>query len=259
MSDGTGQELVPILVTGGAQEDRVVDGTVRALHLRSTYPKALAAVGGVPVVYGGPAEEAIAAAALAHVGGLLLTGGGDIVPGRFGQTPHPTLYGLDDERDAVELMLARLALDSAVPVFGICRGLQILTVAEGVALIQDIRTARPDAIAHEGRERRRTDDVHTVRLLAGTRTGDLLRAAGGDEIPVNSFHHQAAAAVPEGWRPFAWAPDGILEGMERPGEAFAVAVQWHPEDRWPEHAADRALFRSFVAAARAHRASRGAA
>jgi putative glutamine amidotransferase len=241
---------VPILVTTGGRMDDVVGGEVRALHLRTTYTRALAAAGAVALVYGGDADAAAVGAALGAVGGLLLTGGGDVDPVRFGEARHETTAGIDPERDDAELALARAALAAGVPVFGICRGLQLLAVAAGVPLIQDIASLRAGALAHEGRGARRGDDAHRVRLEATTPMGALLRERGGEEIWVNSFHHQAASRVPDGWRAFAWAPDGILEGMERPGGAFAVAVQWHPEDRWSAHAPDRALFEAFVAAAR---------
>jgi putative glutamine amidotransferase len=241
---------VPILVTTGGQMDKVVDGAVRAVHVRTSYTGAVWAAGGLPLVYGSPAEAAAVDALLDQVGGVVLTGGGDIAPERFGQAPHPTVFGVDPERDELELRLARAALERDVPVLGICRGMQVLTVAEGEALIQDIASALPGALRHEGRGARRQDDAHTVRLEAGVPAGDLLRAAGGGEIPVNSFHHQAAAAVPRAWRAFAWAPDGILEGMQREDRAFAVAVQWHPEDRWSGCAPERELFAAFVAAAR---------
>lgn len=249
-------EPVPILIATGGQMDKVADGTVRAVHLRTSYTTAVWAAGGLPLVYGAPVEADAVAALLDHVGGVLLTGGGDIAPERFGQAPHPTLFGVDPERDELELSLAREALARDVPVLGICRGLQVLAVAEGEALIQDIASAVPGALHHEGRGARREDDAHTVRLEAGVPAGDMLRAAGGPEIAVNSFHHQAAAAVPPGWRAFAWAPDGILEGMQREDRRFAVAVQWHPEDRWPAHAAERELFTAFVAAARRQHAGR---
>jgi len=244
---------VPILVPAGGVTETHADETVRALHLRTTYTQALTAAGALPLVYGGPADDPDSLdTALRATAGLLLTGGGDVEPHRFGRPAHPESYGFDPERDEVELRLARLALDRGIPVLGICRGMQVLAVAEGGALVQDIPSERPGALEHRGHGQRRGYDAHTVRLVAGTDAGDLLRAAGGDEILANSFHHQAVEAVPAGWRAVAWAPDGVLEGMERPGGAFAVPVQWHPEDRWARWAPERALFRAFVAAARAY-------
>jgi putative glutamine amidotransferase len=259
---GTDGAPVPILVTAGAGADEVVGGSVRALHLRSTYLEAVRAAGGVPVAYGGGADAAEVACALAATGGLLLTGGGDVAPDRYGQAQRAPLMAVDPERDAVELALARAALDGGVPVLGICRGMQVLAVAEGAPLLQDIASERVGALAHEGRGARREADAHAVRLEGGCPAGELLRRwAGGEEMAVNSFHHQAAASVPAGWRAFAWAPDGVLEGMERVGPegAFAVGVQWHPEDRWRASAADRALFAAFVAAARRRLTARSGA
>lgn len=231
--------------------DETVGGSVRAVHVRTSYTSAIWAAGGLPLVYGAPADEAAVCALVEHVGGVLLTGGGDVDPTRYGETAHASVWGVEAERDAIELRLARLALDDDLPVLGICRGMQVLAVAEGEALIQDIASDVSGALAHEGRNARRGDDAHLVRLEAGVPAGDLLRAAGGPEIPVNSFHHQAAARLPKAWSAFAWAPDGILEGMQRQDRAFAVAVQWHPEDRWNAHAPERELFAAFVAAARA--------
>ncbi len=250
------EDLVPILVAAGSQMDAVADGAIRAVHVRTSYTGAVRAAGGLPITYGPPADQLALDALLAQVGGVLLTGGGDVAPARYGETAHASVGGVDEARDDLDLALARACLERDVPVLGICRGLQILAVAEGVPLIQDIASSLPGALRHEGRGARREDDAHSVRLVAGVPTGDLLRAVGGPEIAVNSFHHQAARAVPSGWSAFAWAPDGILEGMERTDRAFAVAVQWHPEDRFARHAPERELFAALVGASRRRLATR---
>ena len=251
---GYGSGRVRILIAVGTRDaDKKEDG---GFYIRHTYPKAIHAAGGIPVLYGGPIGPAEAPDVLAGMGGLLLTGGGDVEPSRFGAARHPKSGEADTLRDEIEWHLAKAALDMGVPVFGICRGIQLLACVAGGTLIQDIPSERPQALNHQGKPPRE-NPWHAVRLETGTVMGRrLFEAAGREMIEVNSFHHQALKELPAGFRLVARAPDGIVEAMERDGldletgSGFAVGVQWHPEDRWAIASPDRVLFETFVAQAR---------
>jgi putative glutamine amidotransferase len=190
---------------------------------------------------------------LADADGLVLTGGGDVDPARYGQRPHPCLGSVDKARDELELELAREALRLDVPILAICRGLQVLVVASGGTLWQDLPSQLPGNVGH-GRGAGKTGSpgraMHCVRLRAGSLAGD---AAGALEFEVNSSHHQAAQVVCAPLLISGWAPDGIVEAVEIPGAHFVLGVQWHPEDLLDrvEHAR---LFAGFVSAANGRRA-----
>lgn len=244
--------LIPV---GTRKEPQSEDG---GFYLRHTYPKAIVAQGGIPVLFGGPMDGISSQDVLAGVGGLLLTGGGDVAPERFGATRHPATGEPDLLRDEVEWRLTEAALSMGLPVFGICRGIQLLACVAGTTLVQDIPSERPGSLIHQGRPPRE-QPWHDVALRRDTALGARLATAAGEEtVPVNSFHHQALAEVPKGFRLVATAPDGIIEAIEREdlilgqGRGFAAGVQWHPEDRWAIAAHDRALFATFVNEARAY-------
>jgi putative glutamine amidotransferase len=181
------------------------------------YLDALREVGADPlVVQPGCAPPAITA--------LLLPGGGDVAPGLYGQEPHPLVSGVDPELDAFELQLAARALAEGIPVLGVCRGHQVLNVAAGGDLIQHVE-------GHRG-------TLHRVSAR-----GPL---AAYDGAAVNSSHHQAVGRLAPGFEVLAWAPDGVVEAIRRPGPAFALGVQWHPE-RQPRHPG---IFAALLGAAR---------
>jgi len=183
---------------------------------------------------------------LDSVDGLLLTGGTDINPARYGQEPAPETQPADDARDELETGLLRKALDRGVPVLAICRGMQLFNVVHGGTLLQHLPASGP----HQGEGR---DAVaHNVRVAAGTRLASIL--SDGDHA-VNSRHHQAADRPGQGLIVSAVAPDGVIEALERPDQSFAVAVQWHPEDRILVSTADRRLFEAFAQAVRSRAAT----
>jgi putative glutamine amidotransferase len=167
------------------------------------------------------------------IDGILLTGGGDVSPHLYGELPHPTFHGAEPHRDALELELAVRAVELDVPVLAICRGLQVLNVALGGTLVQDVPTAIPRAIDHSVTHP--LDAIaHDVHIAPATRLAGLLRPSGGARLicPVNSRHHQAVKRLADTLVVSATAPDGVIEAIERPGSAFCVAVQWHPENFW---------------------------
>jgi putative glutamine amidotransferase len=180
--------------------------------------------------------------------GVLLTGGGDVDPARYGDPPHASVAGLDAARDAYELDLARLAVDAGLPVLGICRGLQVLNVAFGGTLLQDIPSNVTGGADHQVKVPL-FGIAHDVWVSRASRLAELMREelASGDTLAVNSRHHQAVKTLAEGFDVTATAPDGIIEAVERRGARFCVAVQWHPENFW-RTGEFRPLFEGFVAA-----------
>lgn len=182
--------------------------------------------------------------------GLILTGGEDISPRRYGATPHPALGDVHHVRDEFEIALVRAARARGLPTLAICRGCQIANVALGGTLVQDIPTEWPAALEHENANGR-SDRTHAVALESVSK---LARACGAAAITVNSMHHQALARVASGLVASAHAPDGVIEGVEWTGDDWwMLGVQWHPEElvRTTEPW-DRALFSAFAEAARGH-------
>ena len=193
-------------------------------------------------------SPADADALLAGMDGLVLTGGEDVDPRHYGASPHPALGEVHAQRDAFELALARAAQARRLPTFAICRGVQILNVALGGTLVQDLPSERAGALAHDGAWDRGAR-VHPVELTAGSR---LARAVGAQRLTVNSLHHQAIADTAPALVATGHAPDGVVEGVEARDDAWwMLGVQWHPEELTATAEGwDRALFAAFAEAAR---------
>jgi putative glutamine amidotransferase len=211
------------------------------------YLESIRRVGGEPLEIG--AGTAGVFDALRRADGLLLTGGGDVDPAVYGEAPHPTFEPAESGRDEFEMALVRAALEANLPCLAICRGMQVLNVALGGSLIQDIPDQVPGAVNHSVREPRYAI-AHEVWVASGSLTFELLREhiEDGEVCQVNSRHHQAVKRAAEGFEVTATAPDGVIEAMERPGPGFCVAVQWHPENFW-RTGEFRSLFEGFVKAA----------
>jgi gamma-glutamyl-gamma-aminobutyrate hydrolase PuuD len=204
------------------------------------YVRAVALAGGVPLVLPPQTDRAALGAALARLDGLVLIGGLDLPPRWYGQKRHPRTRLADLRRLAGDRLLIDLALAGGRPLLTICLGTQLLNVALGGDLIQDIPSQVPGALRHAPRE-----TLHPVRVAPGTRLAGIL---GREELEVNSSHHQAIGRLGAGLRAVAWAHDGIIEAVEGRDDRFLLGLQWHPErlaDR-PEHLA---LFRALVQAA----------
>ncbi len=192
-----------------------------AVLLPASYAEQVAAAGGIPVLL--PPLPGIAAA-VGRLDGVLLTGGGDVDPGRYGAQPHPATSRVSGPRDAAELEVLGAAVAAAKPVLGVCRGMQLLNVARGGTLCQHLggdagHTPVPG-----------TFGSHPVRIAAGTRLAGIL-GANGAGVDVPTAHHQAIDRLGDGLVATAWAEDGVVEAVE-PSDAggpFLVAVQWHPE------------------------------
>jgi putative glutamine amidotransferase len=190
--------------------------------------------------------------ALDGADGLLLTGGDDVAPTRYGEERHPATTEVPPERDEFELALVALARKKGLPIFAICRGIQVLNVACGGTLIQDIPTQLTGALEHRFKvpPHQPFDLAHEVWLEKDSLLAKLMRErlTGGDSLEVNSRHHQAVKDVAKGFRSVATAPDGVIEAIEDPSVPFCLGVQWHPENFW-RTGEFRALFEGFAAAA----------
>jgi putative glutamine amidotransferase len=230
----------------GVTASVTVDKYPERTYVNAAYLTAVQRAGGVPVPLAPQLDGAARARLFERLDGLMLTGGGDIDPARFGEARHPKTYEVSDARDALELELTERAIAAKVPLLAICRGIQVLNVALGGTLYQDIPSEPGSPIEHSQQERR-DRPTHAVKVLGeGTRLGEIL---GALDLEVNSFHHQAVKRLGRGLRDVAWAPDGIIEGVELPDEPFVVGVQWHPEDLVGHDAAARSLFAALVDAA----------
>jgi putative glutamine amidotransferase len=184
---------------------------------------------------------------LSEIHGLLLTGGGDVDPAFYREERHPSIHDAEPGRDEFEIDLARRAMDANVPVLAICRGAQVLNVATGGSLVQDIPSQIETTLTHSVITPK--DHIaHDVTVTSGSRLERALGTAVGASVCyVNSRHHQAVARVGRDLVVSATSPDGVIEAIEAPGADFCVGVQWHPENFW-RTGEFRPLFDQFVAA-----------
>ena len=231
--------------------DGIPAGLPQSVVMNQRYYHAVAMAGATPVLLpllDEDQQEALRGAYEA-CDGILLPGGVDVDPACFNEAPHPKLGRTDPARDRVEMQLTRWAVEDRKPLLGLCRGLQVVNVALGGTLWQDLEAEVPGAIRHDyfptygfGRDHL----AHEVALTEGTR---LRRALERDRIQVNSMHHQGIKALASGLRPSALAPDGLIEAAEGNNGQFLVGVQWHPEVFEMSDACTGALFGAFVSAA----------
>ena len=195
-------------------------------------------------------------AVLQTVDGVLLTGGGDVDPALYGESRHDTVEDAEPGRDEFEIDLARRAMERDLPILAVCRGAQVLNVAAGGTLVQDIPTAVTSDLAHSVKEPK--DSIaHEIRIAADTRLHAALGGAmdASSTCRVNSRHHQSVGKLGHEMVASATAEDGVIEGIEVPYRSFCVGVQWHPENFW-RTGEFKPLFDAFVAAARERMESR---
>jgi len=219
-------------------------GEHRRFALPEYYVTCVVAAGGLPLILP-TVDVSDVAAYLPRIDGLVLSGGYDLDPHTFGEEPHPALGVVDVMRDHFEIELSRGVRDQGVPLLAICRGVQVLNVAYGCTLIQDIPAQVPNALRHEQQAIRRSAVSHSIDVVEGSHLHEIV---GGLRTKVNTFHHQSVGIVAEGLTVTATAPDGIIEALEDPEHPFCVGVQWHPERR-PDDPLTQALFRGVVEAA----------
>lgn len=217
--------------------------------MNQTYVRSLENLGALPVMIPLNMTEATLYGTLQRLDGLFLPGGEDIDPSNYGEERHPLLGATDRERDRTELLLTRWALQAGMPILGVCRGVQMINVACGGTLVQDLHSERPDLEKHDyfppSYERFRIS--HSIAIEADSH----LARSMGQSHEVNSMHHQGIAQVGYGLRVVARAEDGLPEALEAPELPFVVGVQWHPEELSKTDQMSANLFYNFVHAAAA--------
>ncbi|MFL5543796.1 MAG: gamma-glutamyl-gamma-aminobutyrate hydrolase family protein [Gemmatimonadaceae bacterium] len=229
-----------VAVTAGIRPD----GDTNRVRLTAAYVTALENAGLVPLIVPPLTSADAASAVLDSVAGLVLTGGEDVDPARYGEQRHEKVRSVNAARDATEAALIQEARARGTPVLAICRGIQMLNVALGGTLVQDIPSQCNTDIVHD-EDGPRDSRSHEVSIEPGSL---IAKAVGTEHLTVNSFHHQSVKRVADGMRVTARSPDGIIEGLESTEDDWWVmAVQWHPEEMnestepW-----DRGLFKAFA-------------
>lgn len=228
-------------ITVGKQPERA--------YVNSAYLAAIQTAGGVPVPVTPQLDARSQQELLARCDGFLLTGGGDLDPAAFNEPPHPTLYEVAPARDRLEIALVHHAMESRKPLLAVCRGIQVLNVALGGSLFQDVASDPGSEIQHQQDkdDTPRNEPTHPVKVVAGSRLAQVL---GTTDLRVNSMHHQAVKAVGRGLVPVAFAPDMVIEGVElEEPDRFVLGVQWHPEELTDRDPSARRLFGALVDAA----------
>lgn len=214
-----------------------------------SYIQAVLQAGAAPLLIPQLADLARLRRLYERLDGLLLPGGGDVDPNHYGETRHERCRRVSPVRDETELALTRWAAEEGKPLLGICRGIQVLNVALGGSLYQDIEAQLPEAGKHDWYPGYPRDYLpHPVAVTPGSR---LARILDTTSLPVNSLHHQAVKGVAAGLTVVARAPDGIIEGVEGPGHRFLIGVQWHPEELTGRDARAQRLFDALAEACRA--------
>lgn len=226
---------------------------ITACRKLEDYRQSVLHVGGEVRVLTEPSMNA--SDALNGIDGLLLTGGDDVAPARYGEQPHPAVVEVEPERDEFEMALIAEARRRDVPIFAICRGIQVLNVACGGTLVQDIPSQVSGALEHSFRvpPHEPYSLAHEVWLDKDTLLAKLMRErlSDADACEVNSRHHQAVKQLAPGFQVSATAPDGVIEAIEDPAARFCLGVQWHPENFW-RTGEFRPLFEGFLEAAQTH-------
>ncbi len=209
---------------------------------------AIADAGGLPVYIPTGLPEDVLRALYERVDAVLLPGGPDVDPAYYGAERHPETKVIDDARDSLELTLARWTYADDRPLFGICRGHQVMNVAFGGTLIQDIPSeVKTDFIHDTPDELPRSTIQHNVELDPNSRLASIL---GSASVAVNSLHHQSVERPAPGVTITGYSPDGVVEALEAPDKRFVLSVQWHPEDLYTGDEHMKRLFESFIEAAR---------
>lgn len=209
-----------------------------ALSIGKDYMAAIIRAGMLPVVLPLTDCRATLDAALNAIDGLVLSGGGDIDPKLLGEEKRPETEDIAPIRDETEFYLVRRAVEMDMPILAICRGVQVLSVALGGRMYQDIGAQYSRDIEHT-RMDIPAGHAHDVTVKGGTLLHGIV---GRDTLAVNSRHHQAVRAIPEGFTVCATAPDGLIEAVEKQGARFCLGVQWHPESMSAERPEQQALF-----------------
>lgn len=220
------------------------------LFLGRMYLEAVLAAGGTPLPLAYTPEEPSLSRIIEVVDGLILSGGADVDPVLFGEEPLPGCGEITPDRDVFEVALAGLALVSATPVLGICRGIQVLNIAAGGDIYQDIVSQAGAGLAKHFQDAPRWHPTHEINVGEGTLLASLLEPG---PLRVNSFHHQAVRRAAPGFVVSARSPDGVTEALESAEHPFALGIQCHPEALWKRHPAFLGLFKGLCQAASSRR------
>jgi putative glutamine amidotransferase len=206
------------------------------------YAKAISNAGGIPILVPLNLSNDDLDDLIVHLDGILFTGGNDIDPCQYGNPPHKKVKGIDRDRDRIELQLVRKIIPTSKPFLGICRGFQVINVALGGTLFEDLADQFPGNIRHDNHSLPRYFLAHRVQLEPDSRISRILSTEQAD---VNSLHHQGVRNLAAELMPTGYAPDELIEAFELPGYTFGLAVQWHPEEL-QEDKDMRKLFVDFV-------------
>ena len=225
-------------------------GSDKGSHgIGADYINAVEHAGGTPILLPLIQSDSCIADFLSLADGLLLSGGVDVDPFLYGEESQPKMGAINVDKDRVEMCLTPKALQMDLPVLAICRGIQILNVASGGTLYQDLSMS-PDPVLKHRQDAPRWYATHAIHVEEGTR---LMNILGHSTIRVNTFHHQAVKDIAPGFVVSAVAGDGIIEGIESVRHTFAVGVQCHPEGMWKKNPAIANLFAVFTEAAKAYK------
>lgn len=237
--------MQPIIgITAGKERS---DTNIEKACLIDKYSIAISASGGIPLII--PPDISIDSinTIMSHIDGIMITGGGDIETKRFNGQDHPRVYGVDTDRDNLEIDLVLAAESTGKPILGICRGIQIINVALGGDLFTDIQDQKIDSVKHDWFPEYPRDRLsHPIEINSGSRLNQILEITSTE---VNSLHHQAIKTLSNKLSAIAFAPDGIIEAVELRDHSFFLGVQWHPE--WLlEFKTTQKLFKAFIHAAK---------
>ncbi|NJD01795.1 MAG: gamma-glutamyl-gamma-aminobutyrate hydrolase family protein [Ruminiclostridium sp.] len=217
------------------------------MFISKGYVEGVNQAGGFAVLLPLSVDETLLGAAIDRCDGFLLSGGPDIDARYFGELNYPFNGSINPARDEMEIYIAQHAVEAGKPVLGICRGIQVLNVALGGSLYQDIHSQIKDRdLLKHSQEAPEWYPIHDVSIVKDSK---LWSCYGKENLGVNSFHHQAVKIPGKGLQPVSWSPDGIIEAVEHENHVFAVGVQWHPELMWQMDIEALKLFEAFVGAA----------
>jgi putative glutamine amidotransferase len=210
------------------------------------YSQAVTGSGGAPLLIPVAQNTKSLSAIIDRLDGLILSGGVDVNPKFYGEEPVTGLGEIDEDRDRTEIQLTKMAYKRGLPIFAICRGIQMLNISLGGTLYQDIANQVKESIYHT-QNAAKSVTTHTVRVESQTALYQIFKRK---TAWVNGKHHQAVKDVARGFRVGAKAPDGVIEAIENPSKKFVLGVQWHPEGTWRSDTYSKKLFRAFINAAK---------
>lgn len=229
-------------IAGNHRQDETEEDSYLLSYTPNGFIKGLEAACALPVIL--PISRAETAQEfISRIDGLVLAGGQDVSPLLFGEEPHLKVGRTYPLRDAFEMTLIKEAYKQKKPIFAVCRGLQILNVAFGGTLYQDLESQNPDVTVLHNQKTMPTMPTHSIQIASGSELSKIL----GSKAVVNSYHHQAVKTLAKNFEPVAWSSDGIVEAFEsKDAEHFILAVQWHPEIMLDAYDSMQQVFNNFV-------------